>query len=522
MYVETRSARFTYDSNLRLADSGAINLYSSLLGAGSSRRLPTAQTVYVPPPTHLAVLNTLLVHPLYTNRVDAQSQEVASLGLSYLRSLLEVAGPVKANLRAAFQFYSSPRWNSRRSGYSSDGGLSDASLDERDRDRVAGSLANEHSVWSRGQDFWSTVGWAFNCSTLYPQRWRFWKVWLEFMLDVLEADWAERERIDLEAHDANGNAGPMPATMRQDSILLMYMEQKNGPQGGFKGIMKALFADGGSLSAASFQEVFDKEPRGRQKEETKKRKRHDRVDVENDMFGDYLDDDMFSSGASEPPTPEKPRDMRKSTSFGSTFPGLTETIPLRLRLFKLLSAATFSLRKISDVDRLFDAYASYLKVLPLDMFALFISQRANPMTADVHVTVLKVLFSLLLPHSYMDPRKVDPQGEAEARLSTAMLVKCYVLHPANTISIDDNAKLALVVEAAIQLLWVCGELEYSEELDEAVQAGIDARQAKIKRKRTGRAKPDPDDALATEMLDTSSNRLHIMLGAIKASANKDA
>ncbi|KAJ3496270.1 hypothetical protein NLG97_g2782 [Lecanicillium saksenae] len=502
-----------------IADTGAINLYNSLLGAGSSRRRRNSRPVHIPPPNHLAVLNTLLVHPVYTNRAETQSHEVATLALSYLRSLLEVVGPVNANLRAAFQFYSTPRWQ-RRPNYSSDAGLSDDSQDERERNQISGSLANENSVWSRGQDFWSTVGWAFNCSTLYPQRWRYWKRWLEFMLDVLQVDWTERERLDLDAHEANGGSGAVPTTMRQESILFMYMEQKNGPQGGFKAIMKALFADGGSLSASSFHEVFDKEPRGRYNE-TKKRKRDDRVDVENDKFGDYLDDDPFSSGASEPPTPEKPRCMRKASSFGATFPGLTETIPLRLRLFKLLSAATFTLHKHSDVDRLYDAYASSLKVVPLDMFALFVAQRRNPLPPDLHVTLIKVLFSFLLPSSYKDPHKVDPEGEAEARLSTAMLEHCYVLHPANTIGIEDNAKLSLVVEASIQLLWACNALEYSESFAAAVHKGIEARSNKIKRKRTGRAKLDQDDGLATEMLDASADRLHILLNMLQSMAREE-
>lgn len=503
-----------------MLDNGAINLYSSLLGAGSSRRRPPSRAVHVPPPSHLAVLNTLLVHPVYTNRAEKQSHEIATLALGYLRSLLEVVGPVNANMRAAFQFYSTPRWN-RRSGYSSDGGLSETSQDERERNPVTGSLANENSVWSRGQDFWSTLGWAFNCSTLYPQRWRYWKVWLEFMLDVLQTDWEERTRLDLEAHEENGADGPVPTKMRQESILVMYMEQKNGPQGGFKAIMKALFADGGSLSTSSFHEVFDKEPRGRLKD-TKKRKREDRVDVENNKFGDYLDDDPFSSGTSEPPTPQKPRDFRKSASFGASFGGLTETIPLRLRLFKLLSAATSALRKLSDVDRLYDVYASSLKVVPLDMFALFVAQRRNPMPSDLHVTLIKVLFSFLLPASYKDPRKVDPEGEAEARLSTAMLEHCYVAHAANTIGIEDNAKLSLVVEAGIQLLWACNALDYTDTFKEAVFKGIEARNNKIKRKRTGRTKPDADDDLATEVLDASTNRLHILLQVIQSMASEKA
>ncbi|ATY65935.1 hypothetical protein A9K55_002013 [Cordyceps militaris] len=501
---------------------GAINLYNSVLGAGSSRRRQTSQSVYVPPPSHLAVLNTLIVHPVYTTRADKQSEEIATLALSYLRSLLELVGPVNANLRTAFQFYSTPRWH-RRTGYSTDGSLSDASQDERERERVTGSLANENSVWSRGQDFWTTLGWALNCSTLYPQRWRYWKAWLEFMLDVLQADWSERERLDREAHEATseGQDGPVPTTRRQDSILAMYMQQKNGPQSGFKAIMKALFADGGSLSSSYFREVFDREPRGRV-EASRKRKHQDRVDVENDKFGDYLDEDPFSSGASEPPTPEKPRDALSSAgSFGTTFPGLAESVPLRLRLFQLLSEATSVLHEPADVVRLCDAYASSLKVVPLNLFALVVAQRRGPLPAALRVTLLKVLLALLLPASHVPPHKADPVGEAEACLSTVMLTRCYAQHPANTVGVEDNAKLSLVIEAAVQLLWTCHALEYGPALDEALRAGIDARQAKVKRKRTGKARPDPEEALAAEVLDASSDRLRLLLQVLRDTASEE-
>src|SRR5699024_5024712 len=93
------------------------------------------------------------------------------------------------------------RWG-RRPGYAGDN-ASDSDMSDgegRDHDRLRGRMANEGSVWCRGQDFWSTVGWAFNTATLHPHRWRYWRVWLEYMIDVLEADWTERERLDREAH----------------------------------------------------------------------------------------------------------------------------------------------------------------------------------------------------------------------------------------------------------------------------------------------------------------------------------
>ena len=504
------------------SDSCAINLLNSVLGAGTSRRvMGIAKPAPVPPASHLSLLATLTIHPLHTTRVDKPDYlDVPSQALDYLRNLLALVGPLNADFRTAFQFHHTARWN-RRGGYHSHGNNSDASEgdEDRDEDRLSGRLANQGSLWNRGQDFWSTLGWAFNCSTLYPHRWRYWKVWLEFMLDVLESDWNERERLDLEAHQAQGNAGDAPLTSRRESIISMYMDQQSGRRGSFKVIIKALLADGSSISSTSFREVFDKEPRGRKKE-SKKRKR-EALDLENDKFGDYFDDDSISSGASEPPTPQKPRDQRKKTSFGSSHPGLVESIHLRLRLFKLLSLATYTLSQPRELHELYDEFSAAIKLLPLELFSLFVSQRTNPLLPETHVTILKELFRLLLPASHKDPGKVDPDGEATGSLSSLMLERCFVLHPANTAAIEDNAKLSLVVESAIQLLWKCDSITYTDDFMGAVEKGIAARETKTKKKRTGRGKTDPGDALAQEVLSNSADRLRLLLGALEATAEAE-
>lgn len=389
-----------------------------------------------------------------------------------------------------------------------DSPLRDSEDDGHNGYTMRGHMANEGSVWRRGQDFWSTAGWAFNCSTLYPQRWCFWKSWLEFMVDVLEADWRERERLDLEKHDGEG---PCPTAERNESIIVMYIEQQKATQGGFKKVIKALLADGGSLSTAAFREVFDREPRG-PKRDSNKRKREDvTLDIENGNFADYFDDDAVSSGASQPPTPEKTRDMRGST-FGTLWPGLVESIELRLRLFALVSNATLATGKKGDLGRLYELFAGSAKVVPLEFFALLVGHRVDD--PPVHVTMVKELLHMLLPASYKDPAKVDAAAEAEGSLTSEMLRQCYVLHPANTVGIEDNAKLSLVIEKAILLLWACDDLQWTDDLAEAVEKGISARDAKVQKKRTGKAKLDPDDTLAQTVLKGSGERLRALIEAL--------
>ncbi|KAM0198633.1 hypothetical protein ACHAPI_003650 [Fusarium lateritium] len=503
--------------------SSAISLLNSIAGSGASRRIPTKKPVPIPPASHLALLNTLIIHPLHTTRAEKKDRlDVSSQALDYLRNLLTIVGPINADFRTAFQFSSAPRWGRRwdQNAQGNDSDMSDVDS-SGDDERLRGQLANEGSIWNRGQDFWSTLGWAFNCSVLYPKRWRYWKVWLDLMLDVLEADWTERERRDKEAQQANGPESELPRTARNDSIIVMYMDQQNGRQNGAKGFMKALFADGSEISSSAYREVFDKEPRGPRKQ-SKKRKREQVLDLENDKFGDYYDEESMSSGVSEPPTPQKPKDTRKLGTAGAHAPGLVESVNIRLRLFKLLSAVTWSLRKPIELHRLYEEYTASLKLLPLPMFSLFACQRPNVLLSEAHITITKELFDLLLPNSYKNPSKVDPEGDAQGCLTLPMLEQCFAPHPANTVALEDNAKLSLVVEDAIQLLWACGLMVYSEKLEAAVEKGIMARETKAKKRRTGKMKSDETDVLAQEILSNSAERIRVLLEVLKATQEMES
>lgn len=443
------------------------------------------------------------------------------MALDYLRNLLAVVGPVNAGFRDAFQFHHALPRSSRRSGFTSpnaDSDMSDGDA-ERDQDRLQGRMANRSSLWFRGQDLWTTIGWAFNTSTLYPERWRYWKVWLEFMLDVLETDWDERERQDEAGHAATGREGVAPTTLRSESMMAMYMEQNTDGHmaTNLKRIMKALFADGGALSSSTFLELFEREPRG-PKKASKKRKRDQVLDLENDKFGDYFDDDSISSGISEPPTPQKSRNGRKNDAMGILRPGLVESVGIRLRFFKLLSATTAALRKQRELDNLYEDYVLAIKKLPLQIYALYVTQRDNPLPSEIHVTLIQELFHLLLPPTYKDPAKVDPEGDAEGRLTMPMLQHCYVSLPANTVGLEDNAKLSLLVENAIQLLWVSDMIEYTDSFGDACEKGIQAREAKAKKKRTGKVQAESSDVSARDVLTQSGERIRILVQVLRESA----
>lgn len=286
------------------------------------------------------MIATLAIQPKHTSKLShSAAHDVASLSLSYLRGVLATVGPVNGKLRDAFVFRG-------------DGGRRRRSADdfprrgsESDEDHIRGRTANGGSIWARGQDFWKVLGWAFNCSALYPLRWRWWKPWLEYMLDVLEADYDERRRLDREREGEEDDEGDDEERCReyrmlQDSLLVSYIMPKNSRSSPIKPILSALFADGSSSSTSIYAEVFKNETKVASKS-TKKRKRY-HVDLENDNFGDY--DDDSSTGGSEPPTPEHQRTSAKMVddSIPWTHSALAETIPFRLRLFALVSLSSMS------------------------------------------------------------------------------------------------------------------------------------------------------------------------------------
>ncbi|CAG9971923.1 unnamed protein product [Clonostachys byssicola] len=492
----------------KLYGSG-VSLLSSILAAGKSRRSSAlSKPISVPPASHIALLNTLILHPQYTTRATKEEhRDLPAQALNYLKSLLSTVGPLNADFKSATRF-SQQSWSRRRQRHSTEDTDSDADIVA---DQLECNLANSGSLWSRAQDFWTVLGWAFNCSVLYPKRWRYWKPWLEFMLDLMEKDWEERERQDLECCDTNSGSDDVQTSLRQESIISTYMDQ-DGP--GRKCILKAIFAHGDKISTSAFKEVFSDELKG-PKRESKKRK-HESLDLENGKFGDYFDDeDAISSGGSQPPTPQKPRQSRKAETLGVSQPGLVESIYLRLRVFKLLSLATHALGTAKELERLYDDTAKLLKVQPLPFFSLFVACRDSPLVLASEITLTKLLFLFLLPQSHKNPGKVDPEGELEGALTTIMLEKCFIIHPANNVSVEDNAKLSLVVEKALQLLWLADELAYSKTFATAVEAGVQARDSKVKNKRASKkVKLDADDLMAEKFLDNSAARIRLLVSAM--------
>lgn len=87
---------------------------------------------------------------------------------------------------------------------------------------------------------------------------------------------------------------------------------------------------------------------------------------------------------------------------------------------------------------------------------------------------------------------------------------------ANTHSATDNAKVALLLEDLLRLLWRSGNLEWRKDLQIVVVRGIEARREKVafdgRRKKSQRAKEDEE---AVAMMEKCGERMLVVLDLVK-------
>ncbi|KAI0006894.1 hypothetical protein F4779DRAFT_594527 [Xylariaceae sp. FL0662B] len=493
----------------------ALNLFNSLL---SSRQHGPTNSTYCPPPSQLSLLNNAVIHPKFTTRPREEGwAEVSVESLVYLRSLLSRVGPINGRFKEAFRFTNGSR------GVTPDLHSDDEYLDHDGDDDTHAQLRRRHhedGVFRRGQDFFHVAGWAFNCSVLYPNRWLHWKQWLEFMLDLLESDLIERHDMDIQ----NDNSD---FPMLRESILASYIGQRSGrTAGGTKWIMNAIFADGSKNASSIFQEIWVKEHRGGSKSVRNKRKR-EAVNIEKGNYGGWLDDDsVYSSQASEPPTPQKRRTnsgKMASEDFQALEPTFVESIPLRQRLFSLLSYLCHYLpRPPLDLSDLYQRYELMTKSLALPIFAAFTNNHTSALRLESQISILQGVLSLLMPSSAVSPAKVDREKHDADGISAAILERCFLPYAANTIAVEDNAKVSVLLEHLMQIVWREECEQFSDGLPAAVEKGVQARAAKVKKKTSvrGRVSAGDDDAEteARDVLEMSGQRLLAMTELIRADA----
>ncbi|PGH09122.1 hypothetical protein GX51_00876 [Blastomyces parvus] len=471
-----------------------------LLGLLSSSTIASGPA-FVPTTHQLAIAATLVVHPSTTTLAKSREAAHASItALQLLRLTNKLVGPLAAKFGNAFaftRFASSRHGGARRKDDGSDGAGSpglDSNLGLINID-----IAHNGSIWFRSEDFWSAVGWAFNCAVLYPKRWSRWRVWLEFMCDVLEDDWAEREKLIDSSR--NGVGAPSSDDTLRQSLIFKYISGTSGVSGQHRRIVRAIFANGNQASLNEFKMVFRNELKEPEKDKDNLKRREADVNVDEGIFGDYLakDEDEVDEandavymGDARPSRPKRSRttasapfsrstenlDMHPSyKSSGITHSGQgtllgdISSIGLRQRLMQILSRVSDALPEdYITVEHLYQLFVEFVRPLSLPAFQLLVACPMLSNFADnARTTLCKMILSLLLH---------QPPNSEQTYINQSTLERYYLPYAAYTNDVIDNAKVSILLEILLLTLSSNDLLQAQPSLRAAIQEGIIARAEK--------------------------------------------
>ncbi|KKZ62921.1 hypothetical protein EMCG_02767 [[Emmonsia] crescens] len=473
----------------------ALHLLLSLLSSSTIASGPA----FVPTPQQLAVAATLVVHPSTTTLAKSrESAQAANTALQLLRLTNKLVGPLAAKFDVAFAF---TRFASSRHGGSRlrDGDSEGANGTSPDSDTalMTMELAQRGSLWFRAEDFWSAVGWAFNCAVLHPKRWSRWRVWLEYMCDVLEDDWAEREKlID---SSSNGASSPSTRDALRQSLIFKYIAGTSGVSGQHRRIIRAIFADGSPGLLNEFKEVFRNELKDPKKDKDHLKRREADVNVDDDVFGDYLardeddvDEDNDAAYMTRETRPSRPK--RSRTTASAPFSNSTEdlnmhpsyklsgiahsgqmtqlgdisSIALRQRLMQILSRVSNALPEdYMEVEHLYEFFVEFVRPLPLPTFQLLVScPMLSNFTDNARSTLCKMILELLLHR---------PRNSEQTYINQYKLETYYLPYAAYTNNPIENAKVSILLETLLLLLASNGMLQVQPSLQNAIEKGILAR-----------------------------------------------
>ncbi|KAJ5169715.1 uncharacterized protein N7500_002498 [Penicillium coprophilum] len=502
-----------------LEDSLWPQAYSLLFNVLASGTISSTKAV-IPLPQHLAVAATMLVHPRTTTRAESEyEKEAPNAALRFLRLTNSRVGPVDAKFNLAFNFtqFASSRQGRRRGG--------SPMLIEHDNPdtRPLNTKFNQaSSLWHCAEDFWHAVGWAFNCSVLHPARWERWQIWLQFMCNVLEDDWKEREKKYLEAKQSQRDTskerrrGRKPKSevvavhddlgIFRESLIYRYIVS-NTTAGRDRRIMRAIFANGKS-NPGEFREVFNDELKipVPEQDSHKTKKRAGEINLDKDDYGDYLDisDEDFEgdqsstsvspsaqgSNASKPRRSKRTRRGTRNAMDEATDPvkmpkgsqtssnensnlsplGGYTSLALRQQLLGILSSVSEKLpRDFLPLDNLYDMFVENIRDLSLPLFQHFIAPSNLPhLLPEAHSTLCELLLFVF--------RESSAPSSDNNYLTQAKLEECFLPYAAATSNVGNNAKVSILLEALMTLLHKNNMLSVTPSLAKAVRSGIARRE----------------------------------------------
>jgi hypothetical protein len=187
-----------------------------------------------------------MVHPYYTTQSRKGQRPSTAPRDAYLcmRRVIEIIGPMNADLGTVWSFDRGGRGERSRRHKKEASPVSS-------EDSLSGELANEESLFSRAEDVWSVVGWAFTCSVQHPGRWTWYKNLLDCLLMALERDWEQRWRRFEEG-------GMQHDELLRESMVVKLLPDTRGTAG-YRRVIRATLATGAGSGANEFHMIWDDE-----------------------------------------------------------------------------------------------------------------------------------------------------------------------------------------------------------------------------------------------------------------------
>jgi hypothetical protein len=478
-------------------------LLYSLLAAGTSISVPAKPYVGpIAPAVQIAFASSLIAYPAITTKsLSPDAIKGSDAALRYLRCVHNtIEGPAYKTIRKAFKF---PEGRKRRGAPAYKTGSQDSSptTSGGDVERLDSKQANALSIWHCADDFWHIVGWAFNCSIAHEKRWARWKLWLEMMLDFLEADWDTCLREGKETGVAKEDA-------LQGSLLWYYISNEQiTNRNTRRRIIAAVLARADQTSLQHYPEVWKNESAGPKPREGDE-KPTKTVDFDNGELGDYEDDgeDTVMLDVSKA-TPIKSKDSADPVEKL----GGRDAIVLRQRFIAALVKVAQELPNIfTPLEDFCDTFTEGIRDAPTNVFAVWISTSRLPVDLQLALNgnLLLPLITSNLPNYF--------QGlPTQAQFETQLL-------PLNASSrrIPDKAKISLILEQMFLYMLSTDFLKPTEALRKAVESGIEARQNFLV-SANSRKQNKEQEQQDMNIIETSSERLLSLLELLEISAGRE-
>jgi hypothetical protein len=425
--------------------------------------------VLIPPLSHLTLAATVCIHPNTTTRTeDAAKLAQSAAAFRLLRFLYRIAGH-NIKWREAFHYRKYDFFQPKIDIYTQ--------FESKHKYMTNG-------VFTRAEDFWSVVGWAFNCACIYPARWDYYEPFLSLMLDILEADFQ--------------------AVEPDESLLWSYIELATGSHSRSRRIIRAIFADGTSKYLNEFREIFAKElnpPQVKQEEDR---------DYGGLSSGDVSEDEKRPQKRIRSARSSN-ESLREDYKSPNRTLGPPATLRLRARLMRLLAEVVNipSLTAVSpstfvDRDELYTLFVEFVKPLPLPLFQEFILPNTHTGTAFDPLTHTR-LCEAILQRTLESRAPATPDG---GLLTAERLIQCYLPYGASGSGVDAQTRVSLLVEALTRRVELNADMEV---LPWAAEEGIKRRED-YAREATKKKKTKDDEAV--KMLKESGIRLRAIFKAV--------